>query len=73
MFTAYGAQSGRYLGIHTSIHSAVMAGASLLVGVMVDRLGGFRPVLALTLAVTICSFTAAELLIRISNRKLSSG
>lgn len=71
--TAYGAESGRYLGVHTSIHSAIMAGASLLVGVMVDRFGGFRPVLALTLAVVICSFTAAELLIRISNRKLSSG
>ena len=41
-----------------------MAGASLLVGMLVDRFGGFRPVLLLTLAVAAGSITAAELLRR---------
>ena len=71
--TAYGAESGRFLGIHTSLHSAIMAGASLLVGVIVDRFGGFRPVLALTLAVVICSFAAAELLKRLPGRMHFAG
>ena len=64
MITAYGEESSRYLGVHTSLNSAIMAGASLLVGIMVDHFGGFRSVLVLILVTVLCSFAAAELLAR---------
>lgn len=52
----------RYLGLHTSINNAVMAGASLLVGVLYDQAQSFSPVLYLTLVMVICSFAAASYL-----------
>lgn len=56
---AYGQQeSKRYLGVHTCINSVVMAGASLLVGVLVDGFGSFTPVLLTVLATMVCSFGA---------------
>ena len=64
VITAYGEESSRYLGVHTSLNSAIMAGASLLVGIMVDHFGGFRSVLVLILVTVLCSFAAAELLAR---------
>lgn len=60
--SAYGEESKRYLGIHTSIHSAVMAVASLSVGVLVDKFGGFQPVLIMVLILTACSFIACGIL-----------
>lgn len=61
--SAYGQQeSKRYLGIHTSIHSAVMAVASLSVGVLVDRFGSFTPVMIMVLGIMVCSFAAAFVL-----------
>lgn len=67
--SAYGQQeSKRYLGIHTSINSAIMAGASLLVGVLVDRFQSFTPVLYVVLGTMVCSFVAAMILLA-KNRK----
>lgn len=62
--SAYGSQeSKRLLGIHTCINSAVMAGTSLLVGVLFDRAQSFTPVLFVLLAAVACSATAAAILI----------
>ena len=62
---AYGQQdSKRYLGVHTCINSVVMAGASLLVGVLVDGFGSFTPVLLTVLATMVCSFGACVALQR---------
>lgn len=62
---AYGRQeSKRYLGIHTCINSVVMAGASLLVGVLVDGFGSFTPVLLTVLGTMVFSFLACTVLQR---------
>lgn len=60
---AYGQQeSKRYLGVHTCINSIVMAGASLLVGVLVDCFGSFMPVLLTVFGSMACSMAACLLL-----------
>lgn len=60
---AYGQQeSKRYLGVHTCINSVVMAGASLLVGVLVDGFGSFTPVLLTVFGCMLCSMAACLIL-----------
>ena len=60
---AYGQQeSKRYLGVHTCINSVVMAGASLLVGVLVDGFGSFTPVLLTVVGCMLCSMAACLIL-----------
>lgn len=57
--TAYGEQESKhYIGIHTCIHSVIMAGSSLMVGVLFDRFQSFSPVLFIVLAAMCCSVAA---------------
>lgn len=58
--SAYGQQESKYyLGIHTCVNSVVMAGASLLLGFLVDHTNGFTAVLLVTLGTMVCSLAAA--------------
>lgn len=68
--SAYGEQdSKQYLGIHTCVNSAVMAGVSLLVGVLFDYAQSFTPVLILTLCSAACSFSAAAVMLVRSQKR----
>ena len=68
--SAYGEQdSKQYLGIHTCVNSAVMAGVSLLVGVLFDYAQSFTPVLILTLGSAACSFSAAAVMLVRSQKR----
>lgn len=61
--STYGEQESKhYLGIHTSINSVLMAGTSLLVGILFDRAQSFTPVLILFLAVELCALAATFLI-----------
>lgn len=68
--SAYGERdSKQYLGIHTCVNSAVMAGVSLLVGVLYDYAQSFIPVLLMTLGAVACSFAAAAVMLVKSRRE----
>ena len=61
--TAYGEQgSKRFLGIHTCINSVVMAGSSLMVGVLFDYFQSFTPVLIIVFAAMCCSLVACAVM-----------
>lgn len=70
--SAYGQQESKhYLGIHTCVNSVVMAGASLLLGFLVDYTNGFTAVLLVTLGAMACSLAAAWAMEKIvKNRKM---
>ena len=70
--SAYGQQESKhYLGIHTCVNSVVMAGASLLLGFLVDYTNGFTAVLLVTLGAMVCSLAAAWAMDKIvKNRKI---
>ena len=58
--SAYGQQESKdYLGIHNCVNSVIMAGASLLLGFLVDYTNGFTAVLLVTLGTMVCSLVAA--------------
>lgn len=60
---AYGSiGSKKYMGIHTSINSAVMAVFAFSIGLMFDASGSFNPLLLLIMSTCICSIIATNIL-----------
>lgn len=60
---AYGSEgSKKYMGVHTSINSAVMAVFAFSIGLLFDATGSFNPLLLLIMGTCICSIAAAFVL-----------
>lgn len=67
---AYGEETySHYIGLHNGLNQAVMAIASMMTGVIVDRTGSFSLVLLSVLAGTMLSLAGVWILRRIGNGK----
>lgn len=63
--SAYGAEgSKRYIGLHTSINSAIGAVFPLLLGILVDKTGSFNLFFGIIVVSCVCSAAAAAVLSR---------
>ena len=68
---AYGEETySHYIGLHNGLNQAVMAIASMMTGVIVDRTGSFSLVLLSVLAGTMLSQAGVWILRRIGNGKM---